>query len=238
MPAKPGNTSPPRSAKGAAASRPIRQRDPQGTRRAILSAAEKLFINRGYDGATLGEIARLAGIHQSLIHHYFGAKLDLYLEVMRLHLVNLGTRLREFMGRVDPQRDFLRDGTVAYFQFQAENPDFVRMGSWFNLFFQKNPIPVRNQSVGDPAQDEAQGYIYSLIDTLTESIVQMQKSGRIRPDIDPVLIQVVVFCLVEHWHEAKNRLLRRLPPEKQKDVTDANYLDAALKILMEGAKPR
>ena len=203
-----------------------------------MASSEKLFIAKGFDGATLAEIAQAAGVHQSLIHHYFGAKLDLYLEVMRRYLVNFGARMRAFMPAPSESRDFLREGVRAYFRFLDENPDSVRMGSWFNLFFQKNPVAVRDQSVGVTAEDEAQRYIYELIDGLAAGLAGMQREGRLRDDVDPALILTATFCLVEHWHEARNRLLRRLRPDQRPLATNDAYLDAALKILMEGLLPR
>jgi AcrR family transcriptional regulator len=218
--------------------KPGRKRNPEASREAILAAAEKMFINKGFDGATLGEIAKSAGVHQSLIHHYFGAKLELYLEVMRRYLVNFGTGIRDYLPEVRGGQDFFREGVRAYFRFLEENPDSVRMGSWFNLFFQKNPLLFRDQSVGSPGEDQAQGYIYELIDGLSASLADLQRDGRVRGDIDPALILSTVFCLVEHWHEAKHRLLRRLRPDQRILATDEAYLEAVLKVVMEGILPR
>ncbi|MFH1136557.1 MAG: TetR/AcrR family transcriptional regulator [Pseudomonadota bacterium] len=218
--------------------RPDRKRNPERTREAILTASEKMFINKGFDGATLGGIAKAAGVHQSLIHHYFGSKLDLYLEVMRRYLVNFGAALREHLPAPRENPASVADGVRAYFRFLEQNPDSVRMGCWFNLFFQKNPVSIRDQSVGSPEEDQAQGFIYDIIDRLSSSLAGMQRDGLLRRDIDPVLVLTLVFCLVEHWHEARNRLLRRLHPDKRALVGDAAYLDAALKVLLEGILPR
>ena len=215
-----------------------RKRNPEATRESILVAAETMFINKGFDGATLSEIAKSAGVHQSLIHHYFGAKLGLYLEVMRRYLVNFGAGMRDYMPEALSGQDFFTAGVRAYFRFLEENPDSVRMGCWFNLFFQKNPLLFRDQSVGTPGEDQAQGYIYELIDHLSARLADMQRDKQLRDDIDPAVILAAVFSLVEHWHEAKHRLLRRLRPDQRPLVTDDAYLEAVLKIVMDGIMPR
>ncbi len=52
-------------------------------RRQILSAARRLFSERPYASVSTTELAREAGVARGLLHHYFGSKRDLYLEVVR-----------------------------------------------------------------------------------------------------------------------------------------------------------
>jgi TetR/AcrR family transcriptional regulator len=44
----------------------------------ILKAAEAVFAEKGFDGATTAEIAALAGVPKPNIHYYFGTKKQLY----------------------------------------------------------------------------------------------------------------------------------------------------------------
>lgn len=48
----------------------------------ILSAAEEVFAEKGFDGATTQEIANRAGIPKANVHYYFRTKKDIYLAVM------------------------------------------------------------------------------------------------------------------------------------------------------------
>jgi AcrR family transcriptional regulator len=52
------------------------------TRNDILEAAGKLFLERGYQGATMRAIANEAGVDASLIVHFFGNKLNLFAEAV------------------------------------------------------------------------------------------------------------------------------------------------------------
>jgi AcrR family transcriptional regulator len=52
-------------------------------RRQILACARRLFSERNYASVSTSDIAREAGIARGLLHHYFGTKRDLYLEVVR-----------------------------------------------------------------------------------------------------------------------------------------------------------
>jgi AcrR family transcriptional regulator len=52
-------------------------------RRQILQVARRLFSQRTYTSVSTSQIAREAGVARGLLHHYFGTKRDLYLEVIR-----------------------------------------------------------------------------------------------------------------------------------------------------------
>ncbi|GHT64562.1 hypothetical protein AGMMS50239_22490 [Bacteroidia bacterium] len=54
------------------------QSNNQNTEQIILEAAEKLFIEKGFDGAKTTEIARLAGVNHALLHYYFRTKENLF----------------------------------------------------------------------------------------------------------------------------------------------------------------
>jgi AcrR family transcriptional regulator len=52
-------------------------------RRQILACARRLFSERHYSAVSTAEIAEEAGVARGLLHHYFGGKRGLYLEVVR-----------------------------------------------------------------------------------------------------------------------------------------------------------
>ncbi|UKY48407.1 TetR/AcrR family transcriptional regulator [Streptomyces inhibens] len=58
------------------------RRDAQGTRLRLLDAASELFAERGYERATVRDIAARAGANQALLFRYFGSKKALFGEVM------------------------------------------------------------------------------------------------------------------------------------------------------------
>ena len=56
---------------------------PDSRRRSILAAAGRLYAERPYDRVSTTEVATAAGVTRGLVHHYFGSKRELFLEVMR-----------------------------------------------------------------------------------------------------------------------------------------------------------
>src|SRR5215475_6851877 len=54
-----------------------------GTRDAILAAAERLFLERGYDNASMRAIGAEAGVDAALVTHFFGSKANLLAAAVR-----------------------------------------------------------------------------------------------------------------------------------------------------------
>ena len=70
-----------------AAARPGRRGRRPGapdTRAAILVAAREAFADKGFAGTTIRGVAATAGVDAALVHHYFGAKDDLFVAAMQL----------------------------------------------------------------------------------------------------------------------------------------------------------
>lgn len=53
------------------------------TKRKILEAAERLFSEKGYDGASVGMIADAVGINKGLIYYHFKNKNDIMISLFR-----------------------------------------------------------------------------------------------------------------------------------------------------------
>lgn len=63
-----------------------RGRRPGGTdtRAALLDAARAVFVEQGFDGATVRAIAGRAGVDAAMVNHWFGGKEGLFAAAMRL----------------------------------------------------------------------------------------------------------------------------------------------------------
>src|SRR4051812_33358197 len=94
----------------------IRVRNPEGTRRSVLDAAERLFAERGFAGTSMRDITRASGVSQPLIHHHFGSKESLYTAVRRRVCEEYTTRYPEAT-RVTDQPVDVRSELERLFEF-------------------------------------------------------------------------------------------------------------------------
>jgi AcrR family transcriptional regulator len=98
----------------------------------LLDVAEQVFTELGYDGASIEEIGRRAGVKRPLFYTYFGGKEGLYLACYRRARGELDERLVA-AGASDAEagglRELLRAIIGAYFEFLASSP-----GRWDMLY--------------------------------------------------------------------------------------------------------
>jgi AcrR family transcriptional regulator len=64
---------------------------PEARREQILLTARDLFEQKGYDAVSMSDVAAAAKVTRGLVHHYFGSKRELYLDVVRSVLAEAPT---------------------------------------------------------------------------------------------------------------------------------------------------
>ena len=70
-------------------------------RRQILDGARKVFMDLGFDGASMGEIARSAGVSKGTLYVYFADKSRLFEAIVEEEALEQG----EIAFNFDPARD-------------------------------------------------------------------------------------------------------------------------------------
>ncbi len=116
------------------------ERRRQHTRDLLLDAAEEVFAERGFEGASLDEIAQRAGYTRGAIYKHFSSKADLFLA--------LNTRFNErfletFVDAVEPGTPIedVDMATIAkqWHAMQVQDPKVFALGLEFNLFILRHP---------------------------------------------------------------------------------------------------
>ncbi len=111
-----------------------RIRNPDCSRAAILHAAERLFAANGFDGTTVVEVAREAGLSRQTPRYFFGTKEHLYEGVLeRVFAVAAANLTASYRSAVEAGGG--RDGVVrrtidSYVDFLVDHPNFVRLVEW------------------------------------------------------------------------------------------------------------
>jgi AcrR family transcriptional regulator len=111
-------------------------------RELIVDAATAEFAERGYEAASVGRIARAAGVSRTVLYDHFASKHALFVEVLDLEQQALLRYLSNALGSHGTTEARWRAAFDAFFTFVEEQP----LG--WRLLFPSNP-PLDNQAAED-----------------------------------------------------------------------------------------
>lgn len=102
---------------------------PVGTGERLVSAALKAFSTTGFEGTSVRQIERMAGVERGLVGYHFGSKQELWNRAV-------DALFNRYTDELESLRIALRDVTkhegssamlMAYARFTARNPEFFRI---------------------------------------------------------------------------------------------------------------
>jgi TetR/AcrR family transcriptional regulator len=92
------------------------------TETTILTAAKRIFQEKGMDGARMQEIADEAGINKALLHYYYRSKQLLFEAVFKSAFLMLAPQLNKVLNSDDSLNDKIRNFTKNYISFIIKHP--------------------------------------------------------------------------------------------------------------------
>lgn len=105
----------------------MEQKPAQKREQAILEAAEREFLKKGFDGARTTSIAAAAGVTHAMLHYYFRTKEQLFERILDEKMRMMGQSVLAAFGDARlPLIERLRNGIERHFDFIAANPDLPR----------------------------------------------------------------------------------------------------------------
>lgn len=200
-----------------------RRRDPDATRKAILDAAEDLFICHGPSATSLSQIAKKAEVTKSLIHHHFGSKEELWQAVQERHFHDYFEVQKRLITDSAATAELLGESVVAYFRFLQQHPRSVRFMSWATLEEETCPPPCGEKE---------------LFELGIARIREAQEAGEIRPDVEPFFIIKTLIALPMAWFQSRAETLSLIDSDVEPDKLDEMYLRDMVKIFLDGVRHR
>ena len=164
----------------------------QSRRRAIVDAAARVFVQKGYALASVAEIAAMAGVSDGLIYKYFDDKRALLDVVLSEYFQKIVAKL-ESAARSDasfPEK--VHDLISQHLRSFLEDLDFCR--------FFVSDVRSANGYRDSPVQKLNRAYTRIFIRVLEEGVA----AGKMKAGLDPRLVRDLVFGAVEHvaWRQA------------------------------------
>jgi len=93
------------------------------TKDRLLQAAKEVFMEHGYEGATVQMIAAAAGANIAAINYHYGSKADLYAEYAAEHLEAAMSRMPRLADKPSDPKGQLRKFVAWFFErYRPESP--------------------------------------------------------------------------------------------------------------------
>jgi TetR/AcrR family transcriptional regulator len=193
-----------------------RIRDPGLTRAAVIDAAERLFAERGFAATSMRDISAASGVSHPLIHHHFGSKEELYAAVKRRMVEGYARRFPAAV-RATNRPLGIRAEMRRIMTYLSENPVMLRLCGWTRLEGDTQVWP------GEP----------DLLDNLRRRVEATQRRGRMRTDLDPAALSLMILGLILFWVENRAHFTERFRGR----IDDEAYFQQAVALIERGVAP-
>ena len=192
------------------------ERRRQLTRDHLLAAAAQVFAERGFHGATLDEVARVAGFSKGAVYSNFESKDDLFLALFKAGYEHEMARLVATLEASDvPPADRLSDFVSLIQDESHEAPTSPLLQMEFWLYAARNP--------------EARARLATIDDEAVAASANLLRSLREEEGLEPLEDSERVARVIEVLFRGIS-LLRIMQPE----VVDDRLLEVAIEFVARG----
>ncbi|MGM9735450.1 MAG: TetR/AcrR family transcriptional regulator [Candidatus Cryptobacteroides sp.] len=159
------------------------EKEQKKTEAAILEAAQRLFLEKGYKGATTMLIAEAAGVTHAMLHYYFRTKEQVFVRVLD---DTIGRLYKEVKAMMDPEADF----ADIVMEVTAKHFDFVK--SHVGLLRLLVEIADEHPEICERYVEDLRAVVSDILGRHSERLRQAVEAGRLRP----ITIQDLVLDLL------------------------------------------
>ncbi|MBM4318965.1 MAG: TetR/AcrR family transcriptional regulator [Deltaproteobacteria bacterium] len=150
-------------------------------RERILEAAEEVFARRGFHGARVTDIARLAGVADGTIYLYFKSKDDLLVSLFEDRVERINNMLRIILASEQRAQARLEKFINYYLGLAVKNPNLAEV------------IAIELRSSSKFMKEYKNVKFIEFLGLLAQIIKDGQTAGEIREDLTPEVISRTLF---------------------------------------------
>lgn len=169
------------------------------TRAQIIKAAQRLFSQKGFAGASISQIARKAKVTHSLIFHHFKTKEELW-KAVKVALIDT---LPSFQLEIDTSKGlnaFLSQIVRQRSEIYESNPNIARIVAW--------------QALENEDHHLQGGTRFSPLIWI-EAVEHLQRKGDIKANLNPELIVILIASTLSGIYFSKFPLFKDATKKEQ-----------------------
>jgi AcrR family transcriptional regulator len=195
----------------------------------IMEVAEQFFAEKGFDGTSVRDVAKKAGVNLAMISYYFGSKEKLMESLFRYRGHNIKMQLQNML-----QNSEMTSLHKIYTLIDNYIERFMNQQCFHKIMAREQMVNLKGSTMK---------LIFDLKKTNQELIKQLieegQKKGEFKKNIDVPLMMATLIGTVshlittQHYYQKLNNLESLTPEEFQKHIR--KKLSIHLKSLFKAA---
>lgn len=186
----------------------------------ILAAALDVFSAAGFQGATVDDIAKRAGMSKPNLLYYYRRKKDIYVAVLEHTLTDWLQPFEELSAEGDPIEELTRYIHIKLRMSHA-NPKASRL--FANEILHGAPM----------VEKFLKGYLKQLVSEKAAIISSWVEEGKLAP-VDPYHLVFAIWAVTQHYADFAVQVAAVMGKAPSAEATEKSVLD----ILLRGLKPK
>ena len=198
------------------------ERNAERTKANILTAAVAEFSEKGYAGARVDAIAKMAGCNKGMIYQYYESKERLYESVIAFDFQSLSYLEAEIIQQYTDPGELIDTIVDKYFDFLLAHPDFVKIIMWENL----------NEGRSVKASSTLQNVKAPILECIREAVRKGRADGIFK---ETASSRAVAFALITGAFSYFSNCYT-LPVILNVDLRDSDFLVSHKEIVKSGIR--
>lgn len=194
----------------------------------IIKAARIIFFEKGFEKATMDEIAKKANIAKGTLYLYFSSKMDLYYSIVLIGLDKIKTIMQDNFEKTKTGLEKTVAMGNSFIEFFLKHPDY------YNFIINYESHQAREKSKDKQVRESYKGS-EKIFNILRDSINEGIKDGSISEKISPEKMSILLWTQTTGTIQ---QLKLREPLYSQWSEFDAKkILDYYIEMMVKLLKP-
>lgn len=194
-----------------------KQRNGDETKERVLSAAQKLFADKGFSGTSLAMISKECGISEGLILHHYRSKKNLYRQVLDNLADSYAQELAAVTKTTGNLEEMLQQSLFALFEFWKRDSTYDRISLWAYLEKQEELINKEAEITAG----------------LARAVEELQRVGVIDDRVHPIVFLTTVIGPIHFWNRYREQYQATLNLSGTLDELDQLFIHQFTNLMNE-----